>query len=234
MDYPRRIADQCEAELQEIRRLWQNSEYDEIEEWSTESTALDHWRHSSNRHIFDLVIVFREQFSFIRCLQKECRRLDGLLLEIEHIADLGQTPENATSGTAASTIDDYDFSYFIRNPHSWAVKFAEWENSKAISTGRGKDWYREMLVTKETAHFTLSGCLHQASSDAADLWKEWGAGSLAIQDGIFARENALDSLRDHLVEANFHEEGYFDLWPAPFVMKGQLDPCHCFSRGIHG
>ena len=191
MDWKRKLASRCEIELQEIRRLWGRCE--DILEWSNENDALDDW-HDGDRQVFALVIAFQDQFSFLHCLERECRKIDHLLSDLDETTN--PSSPSFRPGAPSSGIDAYDLSYFSENPQRWSIKFNTWHANLFVTDRSLKDTKMEDLVVSETANFALLESLQEALEDSIQLWNVWGTASFDIQDGIKARIRALSFLRE--------------------------------------
>ena len=183
MKWERELAKRCEIELEEIERLQRKGE--DIQGWENSDGARDDWRNGS-RDLFLLVIMFPNEFSLLRCLERECRKSDDLL----EIDDTGgsamKSPNHPTNDAAVS--DTYDLSYFRQDHYRWFVRYKAWlKNLYATQTSSE---VKERLVGV-TWDFALLDYLQEALKESIELWNEWGAGSIDIVDGIKARIEAL-------------------------------------------
>lgn len=178
------LAHRCEVELQEIERIWKSIE--KIHEWQNEDWVLDDWR-KGDRNIFALVIPFRDQFSLLRCLERECRKIDHLLSEI----DGNKSPPG---GDNDSGRDAYHLSYFRENAHRWSVRFHAYHENPFLMEKVWADTDMREVITRETASIALLEPLQEALESSTELWKEWGIASFDVQDGIKERIKALTKL----------------------------------------
>ena len=158
---------------------------------SNENDALDDWR-NGGRHIFSLVMAFQDEFSFLRCLERECRKIDQLVFDETTSSAL----QSSRPGAPNTGIDAYDLSYFTESPQRWSVKFNAWHANPFVTERSRKDTGMERLVATETENFALLESLQEALDDSTELWDERGAPSIDIRDGIKARIRALSSLKE--------------------------------------
>jgi hypothetical protein len=73
-EWKTRVADAWETELRDIQKhIWRMLEI-------SEPSTLEDWQKDAD--FSGLVAHFREEFSFLSCLQRECRKADQLLEEL--------------------------------------------------------------------------------------------------------------------------------------------------------
>ena len=187
----------CEIEFEEILRRWGKRE--DIEEWAPPVSTRDSWRKGSPE-LFLLVIIFPNEFSLLRCLERECRKIDDLLTEIDDNGGSSTWLPNHPTNDAFGS-ETYDMSYFRQNHYRWSFRFEAWRKNltamqpspEATETER-----KERLVAGMTGDFALLDYLQEALKEFIELWKEWGADSFDIVDGIKARIEALLHLKEQL------------------------------------
>ncbi|KAL8856201.1 MAG: hypothetical protein Q9178_007166 [Gyalolechia marmorata] len=168
-------------------RLWGNCE--DIPEWANKDYARDDWR-NGRRHIFSMVIMFPDEFSFLRCLERECRKIDRLLAELDDTRVLvAQLPD---------AFDAYDLSYFREDPYRWSIKLKAWRQNPFTTESSMDNIERNKFVASATANFALLESLQEALGDSSKLWVEWGTTSFDIIDGIKARIEALLYLKEQV------------------------------------
>ncbi|KAI4218413.1 MAG: hypothetical protein L6R36_008967 [Xanthoria steineri] len=195
MDWQRELAKRCEVELEEIERLCRKCE--DIEEWRTPHDARDDWRDGprTTRHVFALVIVFPKEFSLLRCLERESRKIDNLITEIDDTGGSATRLPNHPTDDAAGN-DTYDLSYFRQDYYRWSVRFKAWRsNLSATETSTGAT-EKERLVAAVTGDFALLYYLQEALRESSELWHEWGPDAFYIIDGIKARIEALHYVKE--------------------------------------
>lgn len=192
MDWQRELAKRCEIELEEIERLCRKCE--DIEEWRTPHDARDDWR-DGPRHVFALVIIFPNEFSLLRCLERESRKIDNLLTEIDDTGGSATKLPNSPTDDAAVN-DTYDLSYFRQDHYRWSVRFKAWRNNLSATETSPGATEKERLVAAVTGDFALLYYLQEALRESSELWHEWGPASFDIIDGIKARIEALLYLKE--------------------------------------
>lgn len=79
--------------------------------------------------------MFQDQFSLLRCLERECHKIDQLLSNFDET--MNPALELSRPKATNSGIDAYDLSYFIVNPQRWSIKFGTWH---ANPFGADKSW----------------------------------------------------------------------------------------------
>ncbi|KAI4232450.1 MAG: hypothetical protein LQ349_005001 [Xanthoria aureola] len=192
MDWQRELAKRCEIELEEIERLCRKCE--DIEEWRTPHDARDDWR-DGPRHVFALVIIFPNEFSLLRCLERESRKIDNLLTEIDDTGGSATKLPNHPTDDAAGN-DTYELSYFRQDHYRWSVRFKAWRNNRSATETSPGATEKERLVAAVTGDFALLYYLQEALRESSELWHEWGPASFDIIDGIKARIEALLYLKE--------------------------------------
>ena len=180
MKWERELAKRCEIELEEIERLQRKGE--DIQGWENSDGARDDWRNGS-RDLFLLVIMFPNEFSLLRCLERECRKSDDLL----EIDDTGgsamKSPNHPTNDAAVS--DTYDLSYFRQDNYRRSTRFETWRKNPSHAAENYE------LMAAVTGNFAVLDYLQEALKESIQLWKEWGVDSFGIVDGIEARIKTL-------------------------------------------
>lgn len=193
MDWKYEFAKRCETEFEEIMRLWRNCE--DILEWGNKDFARDDWR-NGDRHVFSLAIMFPDELSFLRCLERECRKIDRLLAASDDTrGSVTQLPECRTNNTA---IDTYDLSYFREVPYRWSNKLKAWRQNPFSTENSMDNIEKDKFEASATTNFTLLESLQEALDDSAELWAEWGPASFDIIDGIKARIETLLYLKEQV------------------------------------
>ena len=181
MEWERELAKRCEIELEEIERLQRKCE--DIPGWENSDAARDDWRNGS-RDLFLLVIIFPNEFSLLRCLERECRKIDDLLTEIDDTGGSAmKSPNHRTNDAAVS--DTYDLSYFRQDHYRRSIRFKAWRKNPSHAAENYE------LMVAVTGNFALLDYLQEALKESIQLWKEWGVGSFSIVDGIKARIETL-------------------------------------------
>lgn len=193
MKWGRELAKRCEIELEEIERLQRKGE--DIPGWENSHGARDDWRNGS-RHVFLLVIMFPGKFSVLRCLERECRKIDHLVTEIDDTGGSAtKLPKRRTNDTGT---DEYDLSYFREDHYKWLVRFKAWRKNPSGTETSTEATRKEKLVDAATGHFALLHCLQEALRESSELWNEWGPDSFDIVDGIKARIEALLYIKEQV------------------------------------
>ena len=194
MDWQRELAKRCEIELEEIERLC--SKCEDVLEWRTPEDAREHWRNGP-RHVFSLVIIFPNQFSFLRCLERECRKIDQLFARTDDTGGSApQLPKRRTKD--ADGLDEYDLAYFRDDHYRWSMEFKAWHQNPFAMANSTEDTEKARSVGSATGNFTLLDCLQEGLRESSELWKEWGPDSFDIVDGIKARIEALLYIKEQV------------------------------------
>ena len=187
MDWRMELAKRCEVELEEIEML--HRKYEDIEELENSHGAWHNWRDGS-RDLFSLVIMFPNEFSLLRCLERECRKIDDLLTEIDDTGGSAtKLPNHRTNDAAVG--DTYDLSSFRQDHCRWSVRFKAWRKNPSATEMATGFYEKEGLVTAVTGNFALLDYLQEALRESTELWKAWGTDSFNVVDGIKARIEAL-------------------------------------------
>lgn len=187
MDWRMELAKRCETELEEIERLCGKCE--DVLEWRTPEDARENWRNGP-RHVFSLVIIFPNQFSFLRCLERECRKIDQLFAGFDDTG--GSAPQLFKRRTKdADGLNEYDLAYFRGDHYRWSTKSKAWRQNPFAMANSTEDTEKARFVGYATGNFALLDCLQEGLKEFIEIWKEWGADSFDIIDGIKARIEAL-------------------------------------------
>ena len=186
MDWKKEFAKRCEIERRDLRQLWRSCE--ETIEWSNEEEALDEWRKGGHQ-MFALAIAFEDEFSFLHYLEHECREIDQVLSGIDDSA--WKSPQHKA---IRFSIDAYDLSHFMENPHSWSCLFGTWHADLPVAERSHEAVEMEQLIVSKLAKSALLETLQEALYSFTRLWDELGTASFDIRDGISARIEALTSL----------------------------------------
>ena len=111
--------------------------------------------------------MFPDEFSFLRCLEREYRKIDQLLAAFDCTrGSVTQLPEYRTNNTA---IDAYDLSYFREDPYRWSIKLKAWRQNPFNTRNSIDDIERDKFVASATANFTLLESLQEALGDSSKL-----------------------------------------------------------------
>ena len=188
-DWKQDFATRCEAEAAEITRVWQN--HKDTIEYGNIPEALDSWRHGP-REIFSLAVAFRDEFSFLRCLERECQKLDVLLVSLnkETKPDL-QGIERRSIKTG---INAYNLSYFEHDQYLWVETLDAWVDNPFATGDLRMDEKKAHFIALETHNFALLDAMEEAYNNFDLLWKEWSFDAFSVMDGMDARIKALSYL----------------------------------------
>lgn len=141
--------------------------------------------------------MFPNEFSLLRCLERECRKIDDLLTVIDDTGGSAtKLPNQPTNDVAVS--DPYDISYFRHDRYRWSVSFKGHKNPSATQTSTDAT-EKYSLVAAVTGDFALHDYLQEALRESSELWKEWGRRhSFDIVKGIKARIEALLYIKEQV------------------------------------